>query len=279
MCELFGISSRHPTGLRVSLTEFARRGGGTGPHSDGWGVAFLHDGDVQLIREPKPSAHSAHLRFIHDTHAPSSLAISHIRKATQGSVCLRNTQPFTRELGGRPHVFAHNGDLGPVRNDLDLSDTRFRSIGDTDSEHAFCYLLSRLEPLWHTACRSGQIPPVSERLDIFEDFVGAMAAFGAANFLYSDGDCLFAHAHHRRQDDGELCAPGLHLLIRHHRDDVVPDEHVRDLRAADQEMALLASRPLSDENWQPLPEHTVLAIQNGRIVGRRQRLQDLPKAG
>lgn len=278
MCELFGISSRHPTGVRHPLTEFARRGGGTGPHSDGWGIAFLRDGDVQLIREPEPSAHSAHLRFIHESHAPSTLVLSHIRKATQGSVCLRNTQPFTRELGGRPHIFAHNGDLGAVRHELDLSATRFRSIGDTDSEHAFCYLLSLLEPLWRAACPTGLPPTLQERLDIFGRFVDAMASFGAANFLYSDGDCLFVHAHHRRQDNGELCAPGLHVLVRqqHEEHRGAPAQPGSD---AEHEMVLLASRPLSDENWQPLPEHTVLAIRDGRIVDRRQRFEDLQKVG
>lgn len=285
MCELFGISSRHPTGVRISLTEFAKRGGGTGPHSDGWGIAFMHDGDVQLIREPEPSANSAHLRFLHERHTPSALVISHIRKATQGSVCLRNTQPFIRELGGRPHIFAHNGDLGPVRSDLNLAGTRFRSIGDTDSEHAFCYLLSLLEPLWHAAALSHQLQPTLEqRLEIFGRFVDAMTEFGAANFLYSDGDCLFVHAHHRRQDNGELCAPGLHLLIRnnHEPDSLCAHNQTPETDRLDDglehEMVLLASKPLSDENWQPLPEHTVLAIQNGRIASRRQCFKSLSEA-
>lgn len=279
MCELFGISSRHPTGVRSSLTEFARRGGGTGPHSDGWGVAFLHDGDVQLIREPEPSAHSEHLRFIHERHTPSALVISHIRKATQGSVCLRNTQPFSRELGGRPHIFAHNGDLGAIRGELDLTGTRFRSIGETDSEHAFCYLLSLLEPLWQTSAADCNEPPsLDQRLERFGEFVDRMTTFGAANFLYSDGDALFAHAHRRRQDDGELCAPGLHLLIRdRHEGDAI--ENVDPASTSiEHEMVLLASTPLSDENWQPLPEHTVLAIRQGRIASRTRRFVRLPEA-
>jgi predicted glutamine amidotransferase len=264
MCELFGISSRHPTGIHVSLNEFASRGGDTGPHSDGWGIAFLQEGDVQLIREPRPSASSPHLRFIHDSHAPSALVIAHIRKATQGPVSLRNTQPFQRELGGRAHIFAHNGDLGPIRTALDLAGSRFRSIGDTDSEHAFCYLLSRLEPLWQRSERFGEPPALERRLEVFGDFVDYMTGFGAANFLYCDSDCLFVHAHHRRQDNGSLCAPGLHVLARHEGED---------------EMVLLASRPLTDENWQPLAEHSVLAIHQGRIVSRGQLFQKLSATG
>jgi predicted glutamine amidotransferase len=271
MCELFGISSRHPTGVRISLTEFARRGGGTGPHIDGWGIAFFHEGDVQLIREAEPSAASAHLRFLHDRHIPSTLVISHIRKATQGSVCLRNTQPFIRELGGQAHTFAHNGDLGAVRNRLSIDGCRFRSIGETDSEHAFCYLLNLLEPLW----RQSEPPTLEQRLAVFSQFAAAMAEFGAANFLYSDGDYLFVHSHFRRQDNDEHCAPGLHILRRRrHEHDLsgndLPAPHWATDFETEQEMVLLASAPLSDEDWQPLAEHTVLAIRQGRIVGRHQ---------
>jgi predicted glutamine amidotransferase len=39
MCELFAMSSRHPTDARASLEAFARHGGLEGPHKDGWGLA------------------------------------------------------------------------------------------------------------------------------------------------------------------------------------------------------------------------------------------------
>lgn len=259
MCELFGISSLNPTTVKFSLAEFARRGGNTGPHIDGWGIAFFRDGDALVIREPEPSADSALLHFIHDQHVPSALALSHIRKATQGGVSLRNTQPFTRELGGRPHIFAHNGDLADLRQRIELDQSYFRTIGDTDSEHAFCYLLSLLQPLW----LSTQTPSLDQRLDTFAWFADRMAEFGAANFLYSDGDYLFVHSHHRRQDNGDICPPGLYLLQRRcHEHDLLNGVEIE----SDQEMVLLASRPLSTENWQPLPAHTVMAIQNGRIL-------------
>lgn len=259
MCELFGISSRNPTTVKFSLSEFARRGGDTGPHIDGWGIAFLRDGDAMVIREPEPSAHSELLQFIHDQHVSSALVLSHIRKATQGAVSLRNTQPFTRELGGRMHLFAHNGDLGDLRQRVGIEQSHFRTIGDTDSEHAFCYLLSQLQSLWLTA----KAPSLEQRLHVFERFCIRMSAFGAANFLYSDGDYLFVHAHHRRQDNGDLCPPGLYLLQRRcHEHDMLKGVNIE----SDQQMALLASRPLSAENWQPLPARSVLVIQHGCVV-------------
>lgn len=259
MCELFGISSRHPTTVKFSLCEFAQRGGKTGPHIDGWGIAFFRDGDAALIREPEPSAHSALLRFIHDQHTPSNLVLSHIRKATQGSVSLRNTQPFVRELGGQAHVFAHNGDLGDIRQHVGSGKSRFRTIGDTDSEHAFCYLLTQMQSLW----QNDHAPSLEQRLRVFTRFATHMATFGAANFLYSDGDYLFVHAHYRRQDNGELSPPGLYLLERrHHEHDILNGVNIE----TDQQIALLASRPLSNENWQPLPSRSVLVIQQGLVI-------------
>lgn len=272
MCELFGISSKQATTVQISLAEFARHGGDTGPHIDGWGVGFLHDGDFLLLREPKPSHASAHLRFIHDQRNHSTLVVSHIRKATQGSVSLRNTQPFLRELGGHPHLFAHNGDLGPIRLRSDMMASAARPIGESDSEFAFCVLLDMLQPVW----RQNTPPSLRCRFGIFCEFANRMATLGAANFLYSDGEYLFAHAHRRRHDDGEIRAPGLYLLCRsHHEHDVLAGMTINEGMHADQSIVLLASVPLSNENWQVVPEHTALAMRNGEVVACRL-LQSVP---
>lgn len=279
MCELFGISSLQPTTIQTSLAEFARRGGCSGPHADGWGLGLFRDGDFLLIRESEPSHASAHLRFIHDQQMQSPLVVSHIRKATQGSVCLRNTQPFLRELGGQPQLFAHNGDLGPIglRSEFPLG--QYRPIGESDSEFAFCILLGMMQTLWLTEAA----PSTQRRFAVFCDFASRMASLGAANFLYSDGDCLFVHAHRRRHDDGEIRAPGLYLLQRAHHEhetltgceNAAPEssqEHSQEHspeHSPQQRVTLLASKPLSDENWQPIPEHTALVIRNGAIVERK----------
>lgn len=265
MCELFCISSRQPTTAPDSLSTFASRGGNTGHHVDGWGIAFFRDGDALLVRGAEPSARSAHLEFLSQGHEPSPLIISHIRRATQGRVCLRNTQPFTRELGGRPHIFAHNGDLGLIHQHPEFAGKHYRPIGDTDSEFAFCYLLKLLQPLWQDSIA----PTFEQRLEVFRHFARDAAVFGEANFLYSDGDYLFVHAHRRRQNDGTVCPPGLHMLHRRHHEGNHDADSAADFNTTPEQSALLlASVPLSDEPWQPLPEFTVLAIAQGRICAR-----------
>ena len=50
MCELFALSSNQPTNVTFSLSEFAKHGGLTGPHKDGWGIAFYANRDAQIIK-------------------------------------------------------------------------------------------------------------------------------------------------------------------------------------------------------------------------------------
>ena len=114
MCELLAMSSSQPTRLTFSLRALAARGSLTSSTHDGWGVAFYQGPDVALFREPAAAADSALVRHLESHGPPTQLAVSHIRHATRGSVSLANTQPFVRELGGRTHVFAHNGDLPAI---------------------------------------------------------------------------------------------------------------------------------------------------------------------
>lgn len=39
MCELLALSANTPTDMRFSFRGLARRGGATGDHGDGWGLA------------------------------------------------------------------------------------------------------------------------------------------------------------------------------------------------------------------------------------------------
>lgn len=268
MCELFAMSSRFPANVRFSLEAFARRGGLDGPHKDGWGIAYYIDEDVRLVKEPHPAFDSACVRFIQDHPFASSLVLSHIRRATRGTVSMRNCQPFVRELGGRMHVFAHNGDLdiGMLRAKLPLGG--FRPVGDTDSEYAFCALLERLRAPWLHSAR----PALDERLGIVAEFAAAIRAYGPANFLYSDGDALFIHGHKRFHGDGAGARPpGLHVLCRRcaAQDGDVAAEGLSVALGGEQSVVLAASVPLTAEpGWRALAEGELVVAQDGRIAAR-----------
>ncbi|MEZ5936236.1 MAG: class II glutamine amidotransferase [Alphaproteobacteria bacterium] len=262
MCELFALSSRAPAAITLSLEAFSQHGGLTGPHKDGWGIAFAADGDARVIKDTDCASASPWVRFLEDHPIESHLVIAHIRRATAGELALKNTQPFIRELGGRLHVFAHNGHVPGVMNAPDLPLGRFRPIGETDSEYAFCSLLARLEALWLAAT----VPSLDSRLAIVGNFAQELRQLGPANFLYGDGDVLFVHSDRRRQGDGLVAPPGLHLLHRECVEGEPLETSGLRIKTPSQLVVLAASVPLTEEPWRPLARGEVIALRNGQIV-------------
>jgi glutamine amidotransferase len=265
MCELFGMSTQLPTVATITLERFAARGGLAGHTIDGWGLA-LYDGlDLRLYREPEPSRHSAWLRYVQQRRLSATLLISHIRHATRGAVNLANTQPFAREIGGRMHVFAHNGRLEPLMQPLATPAPRFRPLGDTDSERAACLLFEAMARLW-----AGEaVPAPARRRAAVSEFAAAMRVHGPANFLYSDGEFLYAHGHRRTQSGGHIAPPGLWVLQRRCAvdRDALPQAGISlESGAGPQSLVLIASVPLTGEGWRPLAEGELLVAGAGDIV-------------
>lgn len=269
MCELFAFSGAQPAQLEFELREFARHSDDK-RHAQGWGVAHYVDGDVRLLKEPVAASGSACADFLDHHPLLSPLVLSHIRRATQGATAMRNCQPFVRELGGAMHVFAHNGDLDRGALARRFSGDGFRPVGETDSELAFCVLLDGLRPLWRDAAP----PPLAARARVVAAFAEAMRALGPANFVYADGDALFAHGHRRTQADRGIRPPGLHLLCRACGDPqaaldvqgvrIVPPAHAA---AAADPQTLVASVPLTaDSAWRPLAEGEVIVVRDGSVV-------------
>ena len=98
MCELLGMSANVPTDICFSFRGLMQRGGATGPHRDGWGIAFYEGRGCRTFHDPISSVNSPVAQFISNYSIKSSVVISHIRQATHGRVCLENTHPFRREL-------------------------------------------------------------------------------------------------------------------------------------------------------------------------------------
>ena len=265
MCELLGLSSNRPATVSLSIGTLASHGNPAGSLRDGWGVAYFEGPDVRLIKDPEPAGGSDWVRFIRDHALRSNLIIAHVRTATMGSRSYRNTQPFIRELAGRMHLFAHNGWLPHIFDRSDFDSTQFNPVGDTDSEKAFCGLLEKMKGIW---LRAGTIPALDERLSIVSAFAQELRSLGPANFLYSDGDALFAHGHRRMQaTTSKIEPPGLVYLQR-----VCPHaEHPAtvsglSIQSPDQNVALVASVPLNDEPWTALGEGEIIALRSGEIV-------------
>ena len=271
MCELFGMSSAKPATINYSLKEFSAHGGLTHLNRSGWGIGYVEDHDVRLIKEAREMDRSPWVNFIAKRRIVSHTVIAHVRYASVGARSLENCHPFRQELGGRMHLFAHNGTLAKVATALPYEGPRYRPLGQTDSEHAFCVLLQRLEVLWHD---TDSLPELHKRISIVSDFAAELRRLGPANFLYTDGDALFAHAHRRVFDDGGVLSeprpPGLNMLHLPHR----PGGRRLDTAGLSVEMqehgtTLVASVPLTDDDWVPLSEGTLVVIRDGQVVEPR----------
>jgi predicted glutamine amidotransferase len=181
MCELLGMSANVPTDICFSFAGLRLRGGGIGPHRDGWGVAFYEGAGVRCFHDPEPCHESAIARLIESYPIKSEIVICHVRQANVGRVCLANTHPFTRELWGSYWTFAHNGQLA----NFDAQPGPFQAVGTTDSEAMFCDLLNRLRERYSTQ------PELGELLQFIVRSCEGYAAHGVCNLMISNGQWLF----------------------------------------------------------------------------------------
>jgi glutamine amidotransferase len=246
--------------MSLSWERFAMRGSDAGGNPDGWGVAYADGCEVQLMREPSPAVDSELVALLGRAGPEATTVISHVRKATTGDRTLSNTQPFTRVLAGRTHVFAHNGHVTGFEAP---ADPWLQPIGATDSERLFAVLLDRLLPLW-----SDGAPSLDARTEVVAGFADEMRPRGALNFLYYDGTTLFAHGHRRTiPGDGISSDPGLYLLRCPQPDPGEEDPcHGLHCVSDDPTRAVVATRPLGDRGWEPLEAGTLIRLEAGRVV-------------
>jgi len=233
MCQLLGMNANTPTDLVFSFTGFAKR---AQEHKDGFGIAFFEDAGVRLFVDAQSAAVSPVAQMVRNYPIHSDNVIAHIRKATQGRVALQNTHPFQRELWGRYWAFAHNGDL---KNFAPPLHGAFRPVGDTDSEHAFCWLMQEL------AKAHAGVPSIAELTVTLRELAPRIAAHGTFNFMLSNGQALWAH-----------CSTHLHYLLRQHpfhtahlQDEDMSVDFAQLTQATDR-VAVVVTQPLTaNEAW------------------------------
>jgi predicted glutamine amidotransferase len=254
MCELLGMSCNTPTDITFSFQGLAKRGGDCGPHADGWGLALYEGRVARIFLDPAPAANSPLARFVKDHPMKTLLAIAHVRRKTRGVISLANTHPFSREMWGRHFVFAHNG---TVKNLRGLPLGRFKPVGRTDSEHAFCALLGALEHDFPKGPES--------RADLAAAVAGHTARIGRAgvfNMLLGDGQHLFAR-----------CATKLHYIARKapfSRATLADADVSIDFAAVTtpkDRVAVVATMPLTrDETWIAGEPGGLWVFANGRMT-------------
>ena len=232
MCELLGMSANVPTDICFSFKGLKERGGRTGPHKDGWGVAFYENKGVCTFKDALPSYQSEIARLVSDYPIKSCAVIAHVRQANRGRVALENTHPFTRELWGRYWTYAHNGQLSDYQQ---LPVDRFTPVGTTDSERAFCYLLSALD----------KPPSRKVAFKFIQRQCKTLQKLGVFNMLLTDGEYLLTY-----------CSTKLHWITRRapfgmaRLSDVDVDIDFSRETTPDDVVTIIATEPLTNnEQW------------------------------
>ncbi len=179
MCRVFGCVAAEPASIRHELIEAAnpliRQ---SEDHDSGWGMAVYEraDGrDPRLVRFAE--AAFADDDFVEATELRGRIFNVHVRRATMGGLALENTHPFC--LGS--YSFGHNGTI--LRYPRLLDDPSVpRPRGDTDSEAFFNFLMTIYDAGDPVGSLRRAVQTTVER-----------SPFSGLNFLFSDGDRLFAY--------------------------------------------------------------------------------------
>lgn len=250
MCQLFGMNANTPTDVMFSVTGLACR---ADEHKDGFGIGFFEGKGLRLFVDPAGAKASPVAEMVRRYPIRSENVVAHIRKATQGRVALENTHPFVRELWGRYWLFAHNGDLKGFAPRLHGA---FRPVGDTDSEHAFCWLMQEL------AKAHASVPTVDELTRTLAELLPRPAAHGTFNLLLSNGQALWTFATtklwslERRHPFGAATLADEDLSV-----------DFAALTTPDDRVAVVATEPLTqDEPWVPYAPGELRVFVHGRAV-------------
>lgn len=255
MCQLLALNCNVPSAVTFSFAGFSARGGLTGEHADGFGLAFHHGNACRLFIDEGAASSSALGAFLRSHPIRARTVLGHIRKATQGPVDLSNSHPFVREWQGRHWSFCHNGDL---KNFYPRLSGHFKPVGQTDSERAFCWIMQELRRRLgrHRSLTWRQITPVLTEL------AELVSGYGTFNFMLTDGESLFVHASTRL-----FWTSRSHPFATAH---LVDQDLSMDLsveNALGDRMILVATEPLTrNEQWTPFAAGELRVFRAGESV-------------
>jgi predicted glutamine amidotransferase len=178
MCRVLGCVASEPVSIGHELLEaenpFIRQ---SEEHDSGWGMAVYRRGEgdaAHCVRFPQ----AAHVdgEFLAATGLRGRIFNAHVRRATIGGLSHENTHPFC--LGN--YSFSHNGTVLYAHRLIEPGVQE--PAGETDSEALFNFLMRDFDPDDAIASLRHMVATVIRR-----------SPFSALNFLFSDGERLYAY--------------------------------------------------------------------------------------
>ena len=232
-----------------------------GNRPDGWGFAWYpRDGvGASVLKDPHVEYDMAVATAVQRwDRFRSSIFVCH--SGTHRGRSFTDTHPFVRSHAGRDWIFAHNGELGRNLNvTLPLDEgLGFEPVGQTDTEHAFCWLMGQVR-----ASGARSLSDLNWRT--VRGWLQRLNELGTLNVIWSDG--LHVVAYH---DQGGFNA--LHHLRR-----LPPPSSTKletDLLELDvsnsidenRTFTVVSTRPLSDEAWSQFAPGEMRVISRGQLL-------------
>ena len=258
MCRLYAMRANEPTRVECSLVKAQNalmqqsRGDAENlVHGHGWGVADYRDGYPLVEKRTWAAFHGEQFEKA-AARVYAHTVVAHVRRATVGGTAPENTHPFAH---GR-WIFAHNG---TIPNFLKVRDRMLPHIdsllrndirGATDSEHIFFFLLSMR--LANPAMPLRQLVGHGlNRIVHWASEIDTTAGIGL-NIVLTNGESLVGSRLGRTL--WQLNRKALHICP------ICGKTHVHHDHDTEYKAVEIASEPLTDENWQPLPDGTVYSI-------------------
>ena len=253
MCELLGMSFNRAVNPKISFKGFQKRGKN---NPDGWGIAYYPDKSVQIFKEHIQINTSKFADFLKNySFMNSKIFIAHVRRTSVGKNSHKNTHPFCRELDGKEYLFAHNGTICNF-NKLNLG--RFNPIGKTDSEYIFCHLLDFIQEKGIKNWNMGDI-------QCLEEEIREINKKGTLNCFFTDGKYLFCY----HDIEGHN---GLYFMRRQSPFQIIKlkdldwEIDLKEEKTPDQTGYIIATTPLTDENWMKFKKGEVIVFKSGEMI-------------
>ena len=233
-----------------------------GSHSHGWGFGWYPNDESSAIVTKDPTALGERVLVDAITdwkNFRSTVFFCKARGASKGYTHTQ-TQPFSRSYAKRDWLFMHNGDLDRVEIEkLYANKTDFlEPLGNTDSELAFCNLLSLI--LKHNVRTISDIDH-----HLLHSWFLKFDEFGSADMCLSDGDSIVCF--HGTQSPKQLYYTRIQPP---NNQDVYISEaaeiSLNDPRDTYRTAFIVSSSPFTGEQWMQMQPGQMLVIRRGVAV-------------
>ena len=259
MCRLYAFRSTEDTKVECTLvhsqnalmTQSEQDQSGLS-HSHGWGIV-TYDGQETQDKQAWAAYHGEHFKQS-AAKVYANLVLAHVRRATVGEPSAVNTHPFKYQQW----AFVHNGTIPSFKKvqpkllEAMGPQHQQRIRGETDSEHLFHYAMSLTERFPERTLESIVRQVVNDTLGWIKE--ASATAKPGLNLVLTDGDLIAGsrlgrtlyYVERSGVYDCEICGfPHIHHESNHNHRAVV-----------------VASEPLTHEDWIPFPDECTSQITN-----------------